>query len=336
MLKFELAGTIFKDVSLMLYVFCKHTINKEPPCLTVLNKIKMKAVEKSKLALYTALVNLAQKDPTKPQQIPAFNRLLQSMASDIEPIEAYEAQTLLSSKGVTEVKNTVLTDVKADIARLYNLMIAHAKDKEDVILLDTVKTLRNTFMASDQTAFVKNAKPIIAQVRQLQAHWADYGITEAQVSKTEAQVTLLIDHIPKVHGILGDKKQAHKDIKTSFSRLSTTMKSLETVALGFIGVDNVFYAEFEAVLATEKKKPKATVFKVILKSAESQAPVVKQFARIVGSDLAGMTNKKGALVFKFTKAGVYDLHIPLPNGEVKDIKGVEVKAHKTTTFTLLI
>jgi hypothetical protein len=38
MLKFKMAGTIFKDVSLMLYVFCEHTINKEPSCLTELNK----------------------------------------------------------------------------------------------------------------------------------------------------------------------------------------------------------------------------------------------------------------------------------------------------------
>jgi hypothetical protein len=296
----------------------------------------MKAVEKSKLALYNALVNLAKKDPTKPQQIPAFDRLMQSMASDIEPIEAYEAQTLLSSKGVTQVKNTLLSDVKADIMRLYNLMIAHATDKGDVILLDAVKTLRNTFMASDQTTFAKNAKPIIAQVRQLQAHWADYGIAEAQVLKAEAQLALLVDHIPKVQGILGDKKQANESISTTFARLSTTKQRLETVALGFIGVDDAFYAEFLAALDTEKKKPKATVLKIILKSADTQAPVVKQFARIMGSDFAGMTNKKGELVFKFTKAGVYDLHIPLPNGEFKDIKGVEVKANKTTTFTLLI
>jgi hypothetical protein len=33
----------------------------------------MRAVEKSKLALYNALVALAKKDPTKPQQVPAFD-----------------------------------------------------------------------------------------------------------------------------------------------------------------------------------------------------------------------------------------------------------------------
>jgi hypothetical protein len=258
------------------------------------------------------------------------------MASDIEPIEAYEAQTRLSSKGVTEVKNTVLSDVKADIARLYKLMIAHAKEQKDVILLDTVRTLRKTFTASAQTEFAKNAKPIIVQARKLEAHWADYGITEAQVSKTEAHLALLVDHIPKVQGIVVDKKQATKDIKDVLARLSKTKQSLKTVALGFIGVDDAFYAEFLAVIGTSKKKASATKLKVILKAAESQAPIVKQFVRIVDSEFAGMTNKKGELIFTFAKAGVYDLHIPLPNGEVKDIKGVELKAHKTTTFTLLI
>ncbi len=176
---------------------------------------------------------------------------------------------------------------------------------------------------------------IVDETRKLSAHWLDIGITEMDLLDVETKISLFTQQGPKSKMLQTDKKKAVK--KRAVILDSTyTKKQITDVAAAYVGVDDEFYADILSALGVKERTTAATQIKVTLKSATTQAPLMHQTARIMGTDMALESDKKGGIVFKFSKSGLKTIEVPLPNGEFKTIKDVEVKNHRTTRLEIFI
>ncbi|MBL7814015.1 MAG: hypothetical protein JNL70_03335 [Saprospiraceae bacterium] len=296
----------------------------------------MRAKEKENHEKYVDLIALAKKYPNKTSKVPAFARLIQKLETDLAPALAMDIQAQQSTKGLTQEKNQIYSVVKTGVDRLCRLIIGYATDADNVVLLSDLNTLKTKFGKAKQADFASVCTDIITEVRKLSEHWADYGITEKGVSDVEKKLLVFKEKAPKNKEMKQVTKKAVKKRGEFFEKSSDTNKQILNISTAFMGQDDEFYEDILAAMKIGKRGPVMPQIKLIIKTGETQKPVEDQKARISGTDIVEKTNKKGEIRFKLNKKGTVDIEIPLPNGEVKIQKDVEVKRGKTTTVIVLI
>ncbi len=296
----------------------------------------MRATEKKQHDIYTDLIALSKKYLDKTVQIPAFGRVIQKLEMDIAPVLDVDDQAQQSTKGVTRDKNNLQSTLKTAVGRLCQVMIGHASEAQNVVLETRLTELKSKFTKARASDFSKVCTEVVEETRKLAAHWADCGITEGNLAAIETQIAEFKTKQPIGKEIKTETKKAVQKRASFFENAVSRKKQILNVAAAYMGVDDEFYAEILVALRVGKRGPGISQIKVIIKSAETQKPVMNQLVRVIGSDLAETSDKKGVARIKFPKGGLFSLEIPLPNGEIKIQKDVEVKRSKTTSVVVLL
>jgi hypothetical protein len=291
----------------------------------------MRAEEKVKQAMLSDLIELSQNNPDKSKKIPAYNRLIQKIATELSPVDALENQAQQSTKGVTLDKNNNIDALKIEVGRLSSLTIGYAIEAEDVVLTADLTALKTKFHKATHKQFAAVCTEIVAEVRKLPEQWADFGITEAGVAAVETRIALLGVQAPKIKAIKTASKKAVKKRTAIFKGSSTTKRQILNIAVGFIGVDDEFYADIMEILSSKKRTP-VTELVVVFKSSATQKLLADHNAHVVGRKATPKSNKKGEISFKFTQGGFKTVEVPLPSGEIRLFKDIEVPKGKTTTL----
>jgi hypothetical protein len=295
----------------------------------------MRKTEKVKQRVCSALVALAQRFPEKTQKVPAWARLILKFDTDLAPVSAVNNLAQQSTKGLTLEKNNTLSDLKISVGRFCNVMVANALEAQNVALESDLKTLRTKFTQAKQDDLAEVGKEVVAEIRKYETKWADMGVSPNDLTTVEALIALFEEQTPKGKILKTDKKKATKQRTAIFESLYTQTQILD-VAAGFIGVDDEYFGDIQEAMGIKKRASAATQIRAIIKSATMQVPMMNQQARVSGTEMASKSSKKGEIVFKFTHAGFYTIEIPLPNGEVRIIKDVEVKRGRTTKLEIFI
>lgn len=290
----------------------------------------MRTSEKKRHAKFTAVIALAKKHPEKMQKAPAFARLMQKIEADLAPVSTLTEQKEQSTKGLTLEKNQTYDTLKANTTRLCNLAIGHASVTEN-LALESDWTGWLAKLRSPQATFGVACTKVVTEIRKLSEHWADLGITEADVLDIEAKIALFDAQLPQSADVKMEKKKAGKKITAIIGTTTTTQKQLLKLAATFIGVDNELHADISEIM-NPKKRTATTEIVVVFKSAETQKFLANQNAHVVGRKATPKSNKKGEIRFKFTEGGMKTIEVPLPNGEIRTFKDVEVPKGKTVTL----
>lgn len=296
----------------------------------------MRATEKKHHDIYMDLIAVSKKYPAQTLRIPAFGRLIQKLEQDIEPVLTVDSQAQKSTKGVTIDKNNLQSTLKIAVGRLCQVMIGHATEAQNVVLETSLTELKSKFAKARASDFANVCTEVVEEARKLEAHWADCGITEGNLATIETQIAEFKTKQPIGKEIKTETKKAVKKRASFFENAVSRKKQILNVAAAYMGVDDEFYAEILVSLRVGKRGPGVSQIKVIIKSAETQKPIMNQPVRVMGSDLAETSDKKGVARIKFPKGGLFSLEIPLPNGEIKIQKDVEVKRNKTTSVIVLL
>ncbi len=296
----------------------------------------MRATEKKQHDIYQDLIVLSKKNPEKSALIPAFGRVIQKLEQEIAPVLTVDSQAQQSTKGVTLDKNNVQSTLKTAVGRLCNVTIGHATEAQNIVLETSLTELKKKFTKARASDFANVCTEVVAETRKLAAHWADYGITEGNLVDIETQIAEFKAKQPIGKEIKAETKKAIKKRASFFENSVSRKKQILNVAAAFIGEDDEFYAEILDTLGVGKKGPRVAQIKVIFKSGETQKPVENQPVRVLDSDLTATSDKKGIARLKLAKSGLFSLEIPLPNGEIKTQKDVEVKRSKTTSVIVLL
>jgi hypothetical protein len=291
----------------------------------------MRKTEKAKKNLLLKLIDLSERNPDKSKLIPAYHRHIQKIAAEMMPVAAIDSLANQSTKGLTLEKNNTVSDTKTGVGRFCNLLIGYASDAENVVLETDFKALRTKFQKAPQDEFAAACLEVVAEVRKLPEQWADLGITEAGIAAVESKIALFTVQVPKSEAVKTEAKKAVKK-RTAIFKMSTVMKEkITNLAAGFIGLDDEFYADIIEIIGP-KKGAAATEIVVVFKSADTQKLLSNQNARVTGRKLTPKSNKKGEIRFKFAQGGPKTIEVPLPNGEIRTFKDVEVSKGKTVTL----
>ncbi len=293
----------------------------------------MRKTEKAKQTELLKLIDLSARNPDKSKLIPAYHRLIQKLAADMMPVAAVDSIAKQSTKGVTLEKNNTIGDIKIGIGRFCNLLVAYASDVEDVVLTTDFKALRIKFQKAPQDEFAAVCTEVVAEVRKLPEQWADLGITEAGIVAVESKIALFTVQAPKGDAIKTETKKAVRKRTAIFKMSGAAKEKILNLASGFIGVDDEFYTDIMDIIGDKKHGP-ATEIVVTFQSATTQQFLPNLDARIAGRKATHKSNKKGESRFKFAQGGLKTIEVPLPNGEIRTFKDVEVAKGKTTTLVV--
>lgn len=264
----------------------------------------------AKVNMYDATKSVLGKNTTIINGFARLKKASDAFTAKVEEINVLNSSINTSSKGLSNTKSQVETDMVEAVIQCARGAYVWAKDTGNKSL-ETLFDIRkgDLLNKSDIECEVKT-RLLLAEMDKNKVILADYGITRVKLDAAKA----LNDQFKSKQGTVQASIKTNKGVRLQMEQLFNAadeeLKIIEDLIIsGLLKSEPAFAAAFESVFVINDAAVRRTGLQVIIHDEESMKPITNAKAIIEGTNKADESDPDGICEFYKLSEGSYQLKV---------------------------